>query len=108
MNILLVLMYLFISGLTAFLFLVIIRYLKEKPFGKLFVSDRLSIGLLASVFVSIAFLSSAIILRELAGPYSVAISWSVIVLQQFLQLVVVVSLFSIQVAQFCNVFCINR
>jgi len=108
MNLLLILLYFSISALTAAFFLVIRGYLKEKPFGKLFVSDRLYIGLLASVFVSIAFPSSVIIIREATGPYSVAVSWSVIVVQQFFQLVVILSFLSIQIAQFCNVFLISR
>jgi hypothetical protein len=108
MNILLILLYFSISALTAAFFLVIRGYLKEKPLGKLFVSDQLYIGLLASVFVSIAFPSSAIIIREVTGPYSAAVSWSVIVVQQFFQLVVILSLLSIQIAQFCNVFLISR
>jgi len=108
MNILLIIMYISITATTATFFLLIIKYLKEKPFGQLFVSDHLSIGLLISVFMAIFFPSSAIILRELAGPYSVFISWSVIAIQQFLQIVVVLSLLSIQIAQFCNVFLTTR
>jgi hypothetical protein len=108
MNILIIFLYFFISLSTGCFYLVIFRYLKEKPFGKLFVSDRLCIGLMVTVFFSVTFLSSAIIIREVTGPYSPAVSWSVIVVQQFLQLVVIISLLSIQIAQFCNVFFINR
>ncbi len=108
MNILMIFLYFFISLSTGCFYLVIFRYLKEKPFGTLFVSDHLYIGLLVSVFFSVTFLSSAIIIREVTGPYSPAVSWSVIVVQQFLQMVVIMSLLSIQIAQFCNAFFINR
>jgi hypothetical protein len=86
----------------------ILKYLKEKPYGQQFLTDHLIIGLLACLFTSIAFLSSAIILRELFGPYSISVSWCIILVQQFLQLVVVMTLLSIRVAQFCNIFFINR
>jgi hypothetical protein len=108
MNIPLIALYISITVSTGILFLMIIRYLKEKPFGRQFVSDHLSIGLLSSVYASIVFMASAIIAREMAGQFSVAASWSVIAIQQFLHLVVIMSLLSIQVAQFCNIFFMSR
>lgn len=104
----LIFLYLPITTASAALLVLIIKYLNDKPFGRKFVSDRLSIGLLSTMLFAIVFLSSAVILRELTGPFSPFMSWAVITMQQFLQLVFLVSLFSLQVAQFCNVFFISR
>jgi hypothetical protein len=71
-------------------------------------SDQLIITLMVSIFAIIAFLSVALILREIIGPYSVLVTWFVIAVQQFLQLFVIMSMLSIQVAQFCNIYFASR
>lgn len=86
MNILLIMLYLFITISTGVLFFIIIKYLKEKPFGKQFVTDHLNVSLSASIFADIAFLSMAVILREIIGPFYVSVGRAVIIIKQFFQL----------------------
>ncbi len=108
MNVSLIIMYFSITALTACVFLLILKYLKEKPFGQQYLSDQLIITLMVSIFAIIAFLSVALTLREIIGPYSVLVTWFVIAVQQFLQLFVIMSMLSIQVAQFCNIYFASR
>ena len=101
-------MYLGITTVTGLLLLTIVKYLKDKPFGKQFVTDHLSITLSWSIFGSVAFLSAAIIIREIVGPFDHWISQVVLFLQQFFNLHLIMCLLSMQVAQFCNVFFSDR
>ena len=108
MKLLLVLMYFSITTCTGLLLFLIIKYLQEKPFGKQFVTDHLSINLSWAIFASVAFLSAAIIVRETFGPFDDQISKLVLFWQQFFNLQVLMCLVSMQVTQFCNVFFSDR
>ena len=108
MKLLLVLMYFSITTCTGLLLFLIIKYLQEKPFGKQFVTDHLSINLSWAIFASVAYLSGAIIIRETCGPFDDRISKLVLFWQQFFNLQVLMCLVSMQVTQFCNVFFSDR
>lgn len=65
---LLIIVYLLITIVTGVLLFLIIKYMKEKPFGAQFVADHLSADLALSVFSATAITSFMIIAREIRGP----------------------------------------
>ena len=86
----------------------IIKYLRDKPFGKQFVTDDLSINLAMAVFSTNFFLSLAIVTREIFGPFHDWIVKPILFCQIFFQFCMLFSLLAMQVAQFSNVFYSDR
>jgi len=98
-----ILVYSAILVLTGTILYLIIKYLKEKPFGAQFVTDQLSIDVILSVFSTVFVTSVAVIFRELVGPFSVYGAEISLIFQQFSGSTITFNLLSLQVAQFCNV-----
>ena len=96
-----------ITLITATLLFLIIKYLREKPFGRQMVTDHLSANLATAIFSGVAFLSAIIIVRELFGPFEEWVPIVVLVTQQLINLFVLMCMLSMQVEQFCNVFYIS-
>jgi hypothetical protein len=65
----LILLYASITVLTGVLLFLITKYLRKKPFGTQFVTDRLSVDLAVCVFSVVLITSSAIVAREILGPF---------------------------------------
>jgi hypothetical protein len=108
MQVFLILLYVTITLVTGILLFLIIKYLQDKPFGRQFVTDHLSVYLSIAIFATNSFLSTAIILREIIGPFQGWIPKAIMIGQQFLNLSVLMCLLSMQLAQVCNVFFIDR
>ena len=105
---LLISIYLSIVLLTGSLLFLITKFLKDKPFGQQFVTDKLSADLAIFVFMTNFFLSFAIIIRELIGPFCEDTTQIVLAIQQFFNLSILMCLLAMQFAQFCNVFFSSR
>ena len=99
-----ILVFISITLLTATLLFFIIKYLREKPFGRQLVTHHLSVNLATAIFSGVAFLSAIIIVRELIGPFEEWVPIVVLVTQQIINLCVLMCMLSMQVEQFCNVF----
>ena len=108
MSMKIILVFISITLLTATLLFLIIKYLREKPFGRQMVTDHLSVNLATAIFSGVAFLSAIIIVRELIGPFEEWVPIVVLVTQQIINLLVLMCMLSMQVEQFCNVFCISE
>ena len=100
--------YLLIILSTGTLLFLMIKYWQEKPFGRQFVTDHLSVDLAITVFTCVAFLATANIFRELWGPFNETLTRFILMAQQMLNLSVLAYLLSMQIAQFCNVFFTSR
>lgn len=108
MEVFLILLYFSIMLSTGILFFLIIKYLQDKPFGQQFVTDRLSVQSSIVIVILISNLSIAIIVREIFGPFPEWITKSISTVQQFLNLSFLMCLLSMQLAQACNIFFIDR
>ena len=104
MSVTIVLVFISITLLTAILLFLIIKYLREKPFGSQLVTDYLSVNLAISIFSGVAFLSTVIIAREVFGPFAEWVPIAVLVTQQIINHNSLMCMLSMQVGQFCNAF----
>jgi hypothetical protein len=78
----LILLYTTITVLTGVLLFLITKYLRKKPFGTQFVTDRLRVDLAVCVFSVVSFNSSAIVAREILGPFGEVTTNAFLVVQQ--------------------------
>ena len=105
---LLIFTYLLIIVLSGLPLWIIVKYLKEKPFGSQFVTDHLSSDLALSVFCAVTLASVLVLAREVIGPFDESTIKAVMVMQQLTTSAVITNILSLQVGQFCNVFLSSR
>ena len=89
--------------LTGILLYLLLKYLKEKPFGGQLVTDHLSIDLIISLFTLVLVTCVSVIGRELFGPFNSIGAETCLILQQLASSSLAFNLLSVQVAQFCSI-----
>ena len=89
--------------LTGILLYLLLKYLKEKPFGGQLVTGHLSIDLIISLFTLVLVTCVSVIGRELFGPFNSIGAETCLILQQLASSSLAFNLLSVQVAQFCSI-----
>jgi hypothetical protein len=105
MNIIIILVYGIITGLTILLLSIVISYLKNKATNIKSVRDQIQIDLSTFNMLFVSLMSTIIIVRELVGPFqNVAVVDSIFMILQCLFDVMLTSIVSLQIYQILSIF----
>jgi hypothetical protein len=105
MNIIIILVYGIITGLTILLLSTVISYLKNKATNIKSVRDQIQIDLASFNMSFVSLMSTIIVVRELVGPFqNVAVVDSIFMILQCLFDVMLTSIVSLQIYQILSIF----
>ena len=97
--------YVAVNFVSAILLFTIAQFSKKKPFGKQFVTNRLSVDFALVIFTAISIYAWTVIARLALGPLDETILNVAWCTGQFFMLLVSMYMLSMQTAQFMNIFC---